>query len=176
MSARGTLALVAVLAVLVAWIALDLRPAPSATTAGAQPLLAARPSAVARLEVATPERALAALRHADGWTDADGRPWPPAPVGDVVDTLAGLRPVMVVDPDPSDVSEYGLAPAPTRLRLAAADGATLLDLELGERNPAGTGVYARRAGRREVLLVGAVLAWELEKLLAAAPSRTTLDR
>jgi len=40
-------------------------------------------------------------------------------------------------------------------------------MDIGNRNPAWTGSYARRAGRAEVLLVGAVLRWELDKLRSA---------
>jgi hypothetical protein len=174
---RGTLVLVAVLALVAVWLAVELRiPRHEHEAAsGAEPLLATRPGEVTTLELSTPEQRLAAVRQGSEWQDAEGRHWPAAPVHDVVDTLAGLRPVMVVDPDPSDAGEYGLARSATRLRLGGQNGRTLLDLELGERNPAGTGVYARRGGRREILLVGAILAWELDKFRAAAPSRT-LDR
>lgn len=171
MTARGTFLLLAVLVLVAVWLALELRPAPIGPVPGTEPLLATRPAEVGRVELSSPDQRLAAVRHDGEWRDADGRSWPTAPVTDVVDTLAGLRPVMVVDPDPPDAREFGLAPDAMRLRLARGDGTTLLDLELGERNPAGTGVYARRGGRPEVLLVGAVLAWEIEKLRAAAPSR-----
>ena len=75
---------------------------------------------------------------------------------------------MVVDADPAEPSDYGLGPDTPRLRVMAA-GKELLSLEIGERNPAWTGLYARLAGQREVILVGAVLHWELEKLRDAAP-------
>ncbi len=71
--------------------------------------------------------------------------------------------------NPATPGDYGLGPGGPRLELAAADGRPLLALELGERNPAWTGLYARRTGEPAVLLVGGVLAWELEKLRQAAP-------
>jgi hypothetical protein len=168
---RGTLGLVGVLILVAVCLALEVHRLRSGPAPDTEPLLASGPAAVTTLELSTARQRIAAVRHADGWQDADGKRWPATPVRDVVDTLAGLRPVMVVDPDPPDAAEYGLAGDATHLRLAGADGTTLLDLELGERNPAGTGVYARRGGRREVLLVGAILTWELDKLRAAAPSR-----
>lgn len=170
MTTRGTLVLLGILAVVGTWLALELAPPRTVSLPGSEPLLATRPGEVVAVELSSPAERLAAVRHDDGWRDAAGRRWPPAPVTDVVDTLAGLRPVMVVDPNPPDAWEYGLSPDATRLRLAGRDGTTLLDLELGAPNPAGTGFYARRSGHPEVLLVGAILTWELEKLRAAAPS------
>jgi hypothetical protein len=170
-TSRGTFALLGVLALVAVWLALELRPRWAPSPSGAEPLLAARPGDVTAVVLSTREQRLAAVRQGGDWADDEGRRWAPAAVRDVVDTLAELRPVMVVDPDPPDAGEYGLTRGATHLRLAGADGRTVLALELGERNPAGTGVYARREGRREVLLVGAILAWELDKLRAAAPSR-----
>jgi hypothetical protein len=40
----------------------------------------------------------------------------------------------------------------------------LLDLEVGAMNPSETAVYVRRMGHSPVLLVGALLHWELQKL------------
>src|SRR5207244_11527338 len=79
------------------------------------------------------------------------------------------RPLAPVDPGPATPGDYGLGPGGRRLELAAADGRPVLALELGGRNPAWTGLYARRAGEPAVLLVGGVLAWELEKVRQAAP-------
>jgi hypothetical protein len=46
----------------------------------------------------------------------------------------------------------------------------VLVLEIGERNPAGTGIYARRDGRSEVMLLGGILTWDLGKLRGADPA------
>jgi hypothetical protein len=45
----------------------------------------------------------------------------------------------------------------------------VLQLEIGSRNPAWTGVYAAAHRCREIELVGALLHWEVEKLRAIAP-------
>src|SRR5207247_1051853 len=95
--------------------------------------------------------------------------WPDGAVTDLIAALGGLRPLTTVDADPATPGDYGLGPGARRLELAGADGRPFLALELGERNPAWTGLYARRAGEPAVLLVGAVLGWELEKLRRAAP-------
>jgi hypothetical protein len=169
MSTRGTALLVGVLAVLGGWLWLLERRTPEASLSVSAPLLAAPPARVARVELEQGARRLVALRSAGGWTDADGRPWHGDVIPDVLATLATLAPVMVVDDAPHATGDYGLAPPARRLRLATDAEAPVLDLEIGEPNPAATGLYARVGGRREVVLVGALLGWELEKLASAAP-------
>src|SRR5262249_56495047 len=104
-----------------------------------------------------------------GGGDAEGGRWRGDVVADLVDSLGTIGPVMTVDPAPADPADYGFGPDAVRIRLLAQDGRPLLALDVGERNPAWTGLYARRTGSREVLLVGALLHWELEKLQAKAP-------
>jgi len=167
-TARGTAALLAVLAALGAYLALAERPRPPAPH-GPPALLGVPATAVARVDVDGKDGPLAALRGPDGWKGPDGHPWPGDAVDDLLETLASLPPLMVVDPDPHAPGDYGLGDGAARVEMHAADGRRLLGLEVGERNPAWTGVYVRRAGEPEVMLVGAVLAWELEKVRAAAP-------
>jgi hypothetical protein len=173
LTGRGTALLLAVLAALVGYLwlfELRPRPAPHPAEADAPPLLAVPPAAVARVELEEHGRRLTAVRGGDGWTDPSGRPWRSAAVSDLVDTLGSLRPVMVIDARPADPADYGLGTAASRLEVSAGDGPPVLALELGERNPAWTGIYARRAGRPEVVLIGGVLTWELEKVRGAAPA------
>jgi len=169
---RDTALLLAVLAALVGYLWLfEIRPRQVAGPAEpeAPPLLAVPPTAVARVELEEHGRRLTAVRGGAGWTDPSGRPWRASAVSDLVDTLGALRPVMVVDPQPKEPADYGFGTAARRLEVSASDGRSVLALELGERNPAWTGIYARRAGRPEVMLIGGVLGWELEKLRGAAP-------
>jgi Domain of unknown function (DUF4340) len=169
MTARGTALLVALLATLAGWLWVVERRSAPALPAQPAPLLSAPPDAVARVELAEGERRLTAVRGEQGWTDVAGRPWSQGPVSDLLAALGTLRPLATVDPDPATPGDYGLGPGARRLELAAADGRPLLALELGERNPAWTGLYARRAGEPAVLLVGGVLDWEVAKLRHAAP-------
>ena len=169
MTARGTALLVALLATLAGYLwVVERRPAP-ASPAEPAPLLTVPAAAIARVELVEGERRLTAVRGERGWTDAGGHSWSPGPVSDLLAALGALRPLATVDPDPATPGDYGLGPGERRLELADADGRPLLALELGERNPAWTGLYARRAGEPAVLLIGGVLAWELEKVRQAAP-------
>jgi len=174
-SVRGTGFLVGVLVVLAGYLWLvEVQPRRAAApvpvgTPSAPPLLGA-PGDVARVELVEAGKQLTALRRGDDWTDGSGRAWRPGAVTDLVATLGDLRPIMVVDQDPAQPADYGLGPDDTRLRLFGPDGKPLLALEVGERNPAWTGLYARLAGHAEVILVGAVLRWELEKLRDASPA------
>ena len=167
MTARGTTFLLAALAVLLAWLWLE-RPVPTRPST-VPSFLTVGPDAVARLDLTERGRRLTALRRDGDWVDETGQRWTDdAPVS-LVATLGSIGPLMIVATDPADPSEYGLGADAGRLELHATDGATLLALDIGLRNPSTTGIYARRAGQRDVLLVGAILAWELDKLRAAAP-------
>jgi hypothetical protein len=160
---RGTLALLAVLAALAGWLWLvELRPVPEHAADGPPPLLGVAPADVTGVELDAGGRTLAVRRRGVGWMGPDDRPCPVA--AGLVETLARLGPVMLVDAHPSRLADYGLAPPAAHLRLLGTGGRTLLDLEIGDRNPSWTGFYARRTGEQEVVLVGSEVRWELDKL------------
>jgi len=159
---RGTAALVALLAALGGYLVLVERPRASVRSAAPAPLLAGPASAVARVELADGQRELAIVRRGDVWADADGRACDGA--ADLVDALRALRPLAVIDAAPRTPDDYGLGAGARHVRLVATDGRPLLQLDVGDRNPAWTALYVRRDGAPEVLLVGAQLAWELDKL------------
>lgn len=171
MTLRGTAGLVGACLVLAA-LALSTRqsPHPAPRPVENAPPLLDRPAAeVARIDFVMRGRTLTTLRAETGWVDPAGRPWRSGIAEALVDALHVLRPLFVVARKPARPEEYGLGPPADRLRLLAADGAVLLDLEVGARNPSWTGVYVRPAGSTPVLLVGAVLRWELSKLEESAP-------
>jgi hypothetical protein len=85
----------------------------------------------------------------------------------LVDALASLEVLDVLEAEPSDPATYGFGADALRLRVLS-DHAELLALEIGATNPAETAVYVRRIGNAPVLLVGALLRWELEKLRRVA--------
>jgi len=174
-SVRATAALAALLAALGGYLFIAERPRAGTPPPEAAPLLAEPASAVARIELTQGERRVVALRRGDAWayehgTASDG-------AADLVEALRTLRPLMVVDPSPHAPDDYGFGAEARHVRLLAADGRSLLSLDVGNRNPVWTALYVRRDGAPEVLLVGAQLAWEIEKLdNAALNARNRLTR
>jgi hypothetical protein len=95
--------------------------------------------------------------------------WRAANADDLLDALESLRVLASIAHEPSDPTAYGFTPDAVRLRFLA-DGVPLAAIEVGASNPASTGVYVRRSGEPSVLLVGALLRWELEKLRRVFPA------
>jgi hypothetical protein len=172
-SLRGTLVLAVVLAALVAYLrftADDGVSKPIETTAAEPPLLRVDVAEVGRLEFTSGDERLTLVHSADGWSDATGRRWPSNVPADLLDVLTTLRPIAMVDSSPDDIRAYRLGPDAVRLRVVDRTDRPVLDLEVGGRNPAWTGLYARRDGEPGVFLIGALLQWELDKLRNTARS------
>jgi hypothetical protein len=173
---RGT-ALLAVVATALAsftWLGSGpIVPRPAAPVPEEPPLLEAQAGQVARLEWARGAERLTVVRTPAGWVDATGQRWPSDMVDVAVDALTSLHPRTVAQAEGAGLAEYGLAPAVEHLRVLDDTGHELIALDIGNRNPAWTGVYARRAETTDVLLVGSLLRWELDKLRSARDSTTT---
>jgi hypothetical protein len=88
-------------------------------------------------------------------------------IDDLLAALATIRPMDALPEGAPDLTDYGFGSAATTLAVSAG-AAPIVQLQVGDRNPAWTGVYVRRTGSAEVLLVGALLHWELEKLRRVA--------
>lgn len=99
-----------------------------------------------------------------------------APIGNerVEDFLSTVRKlVQVVDIGPASqvsLAEFGLADPKERLVLNSETGSEI-QIRLGDRNPPLTGVYALVLPGEYVVLVGAVLLLELDKLAALASAQ-----
>jgi Domain of unknown function (DUF4340) len=153
MTVRGTLAMAAVFMTLVAYLVAT-RPADG--PAPGRTMLTPPLAAATAVEIVRDGATTRFVRRPDGTWSAPG-------VEDLVDALGSLQVVDVLDAAPSDPSAYGLGADALRLRVSS-DAGDLVALEIGATNPAGTSVYVRRIGSTPVLLVGALLRWELEKL------------
>jgi hypothetical protein len=174
MTVRGTFALIAVAAALLVVMLADGReiiPKPPLPTPEDLPLLDVSSGRVGGLEWERGPERLTLVRTSAGWHDAAGHPWPGDVIDVALDALTSLRPRTVVAGEQVDLDEYGLASSTEHLRVLDGTGRELLAMDIGKRNPAWTGNYARRAGRDEVLLVGSLLRWELDKLRSAREPR-----
>ena len=155
MTIRGTLGLAAVFVVLAGYLI------------ATRPLSDASPDQSPRL---TPPLASATTVELTGGDHgpirfarrADGT-WAEHIVADVLDGLASLHVLAIVDDAPATPQSYGLGPDAPRLRVSKGTE-DLIVIEVGAMNPAETGVYVRRSNEPSVLLVGALLRWELGKL------------
>jgi hypothetical protein len=162
MTVRGTVALGAVFALLAGYL-LFTRPAPTPTMER-EAALAPSLGAASAVEIEWGTETTRIARHHDKWTEPG--------VDDLLEALASLPVLGVIDPAPSDPSLYGFGPDALRLRVRS-DAAELVALDVGALNPAATGVYVRRVGQPPVLLVGALLHWELEKLRRVVSTTTS---
>jgi len=162
MTIRGTLVLAGVLALLCAYLLLT-GPASEGPARDPARRLAPPLERASVVEIEEGGRIVRAERTGDQWSiDA---------VADLLTTLASIDVLTVIDPDPSSPDAFGFGDA---LRLRVLDGTDLLlSLEVGAANPARTGVYVRRVGQPAVLLVGALLRWELEKIRRVASATGT---
>jgi hypothetical protein len=167
---RGTFGLILVAVALLLLVLGDKRaiiPERPLPTVEGTPLLDVSADRVARLEWERGPERLTLVHTPAGWYDAAGHRWPGDVVDVAIDALVSLRPRSVVEGEHVNMDEYGLAAATERLRVLDDTGRELLAMDIGNRNPAWTGNYARRDGRDEVLLVGSLLRWELDKLRSA---------
>ena len=101
-------------------------------------------------------------RQDDAWQGTEA----PSAVNDFLHTLSGLRVLMNISEVPSaeELAEYGLAPPLAVIVLHVTGHSEPLVLQIGERNPATTGVYARVGENGTVVLAGALAEWEFDKL------------
>lgn len=175
MTWRGAAGLVLVLAILVATIQWVDHRAQQPTPVGRTPLLGAAPSTVTALEIRTPDRTLRFERDGDSWHDtSDAHAKVANDVPGLLTALGMLAPLMVVTDTTTTLDEFGLGSDAVRL-IAHSGGESVLDLHLGSRNPAWTAIYVRRDGSSEVLLVGSLLRYEIEKLTPLTLHSETRD-
>ncbi len=93
-------------------------------------------------------------RNGTGWAivqPAVTAPPDEAAVSGITSGLASLEIQRVIDESPADVTEFGLA-AP-KVEVAFKSGGQQHRLQLGQKTPSGTDVYARLADQKKVFLV-----------------------
>lgn len=85
-----------------------------------------------------------------------------------LETLAGLTRLVVIDGADVNLAEFGLAPP--RAIVTIRDG-RVLSLAIGDRNPPLTALYVQILPEANITLVGSVLLWEFDKLVALAKTQ-----
>jgi hypothetical protein len=86
----------------------------------------------------------------------------PGAIDDFLHTLADLGVLMDLSADVVDLKDYGLQPPRSVLQLQLRHHSQPLVLQIGDRNPATTGVYVRIGNTGPVVLAGALVAWEFD--------------
>jgi hypothetical protein len=121
-------------------------------------LLAFDPATVTVITVRQGDKQWRAERTADGWSGA-GRA---TDMNDFLHDLGELAEILPIAVERDALRDHGLDPPQASVELVRA-GAPPLLLQIGARNPPATGVYVR-VGDGPVVLTGALLLWNLEKV------------
>ncbi len=123
-------------------------------------LLVFKPVDVVDLQLQRGDRAHAVQRQNGTWKGIDD----PSVVNDFLLTLSELRVLMDIPASAQSLADYGLAPPLGVIVLHVNGEAQPLVLQIGARNPATTGVYVRIGENGSVVLAGALVEWEFDKL------------
>lgn len=104
----------------------------------------------------------------------------PGTVSDFLTSVAQLTIILDIPDGTKQLTDYGLQPPQDVLHLQLRNRAAPLVLQIGDRNPAVTGVYVRIGENGPVALAGALLLWEFEKAFdalseAGQPTRRSLN-
>ncbi len=111
---------------------------------------------------------LVCQRTPEGWKQAPGgEPLQPEAVEDFLGNLKKLVNLGEVEAGAAQLSEYGLQPPASRVSLQV-QGEGSRTLALGKHNPVQTSLYAQVNESPQVVLVGAVVLWDMRKRLTAA--------
>jgi hypothetical protein len=171
---RRVAAMAAVAAVLAAVVAVTVLPglAPPVPTRTGEPFLAIDPAAVREVAIETRGVAYRFVREADGWalaSDAGATPVPADRLDGFLATVDVLTRLVVIDASEVRLADFGLDPPRATIALRGGDDVVLA---LGDRNPPLTALYVQVLPRANIVLVGAVLLWEFDKLVALARAQS----
>jgi hypothetical protein len=119
------------------------------------PFLDVDPDTLREVRMTRGGRRLVSRREAGAWTVVEpaGAAVPPDLIAAFANALAGAAEIARVAGAGADAREYGLDERAARVELIR-DGGVPVVVNIGEPNPTGTAVYARRAGGAEIVLIG----------------------
>jgi hypothetical protein len=186
MNPRVTVGLLAVLLALGAYVYFGPSPAPGATPAAggltgpggaigtpkpADPTLQLwqlDENQIQSVSVQRGAQTAGVQRAGEEWVlTPSGQPADRLRVNSVIFRLANVRATYRVA-NPGDDSEYGLATPSLVATITTADGGTQT-LTVGQKAPAESGTYARKAGDQSIYLISNALAQDLERLVTEPP-------
>ena len=141
--------------------------APPVPKRGGEPVVELDPKRVRQVDVVPREGAPYSFARKDGAWFMSRQQGEEAVPSDRLDgflgTLAGLTRLVVIDEPDANLAEFGLAPP--RAVITIRDGKDLA-LAVGDRNPPLTALYVQVLPNSDIVLAGAVLLWEFDKLVA----------
>ena len=166
----GMAVLAAALGAFVFAVALPRIEAPKKVTE-ARPLIDLPPADFSAIEIERGRKDFRLVRNEGAWDIEEADRTAPVPDDRVEEFLASFAelPPLVEIGTSADVplADFGLAPARDRVTLHRTNGEEI-QLRIGGRNPPLTGVYVEIMPGGQVVLVGAVLLLEIDKLAALA--------
>jgi Domain of unknown function (DUF4340) len=126
------------------------------------------PERVTHIDLLFDGQRLVCQRTPAGWQQSpDGTPVPAEAIDDFLANLRKLVNLGEVEGDAAQLPEYGLQPPASRVVLQV-EGEGTRTLTLGKHNPVQTSIYAQVNDSPQVVLVGAVVVWDMRKLVTAA--------
>jgi hypothetical protein len=182
MNLRGTAILAVVVGGTAAYVWMEgvptVEPEQTRTLLG-EPLLASQtqaiqhffdlhPADVVMLRLSKGEDTYTATRRGNTWQGVAK----PEVVDDFIYNLNSLGVVMEISEEPVGLRDYGLEPARSVVELRRREAEPLF-LQIGDHNPATTGVYVRIGTAGPVALAGALLVWEFDKAFRALEAGRT---
>jgi hypothetical protein len=115
---------------------------------------------VVSLELRVGERRVVMQQTAGKWTG----PLAPAAVEEFLASLRGIGRLSHIPVGDRDLAEFGLDEPQRSVQIALHDPAESIRIDVGDSNPAATSVYVRINQVGPIVLAGAVLTWEIDKL------------
>ena len=146
------------------WQALfDTRPTPPSDLV--RRLFVFDPTSVVAVRVRQVDVELTAVREDGHWAETSRS----GAVDDLLQAIADLAEIAMIDVEPEKLAEYGLRPPRALVTLERRELPAIV-LLVGDRNPTTTALYAQIGPDGQVVLTGALLLWELDKAIAGMGS------
>jgi Domain of unknown function (DUF4340) len=133
--------------------------------------LALQPGQLREVRLRRGGRTVVTRRDADGWAVVEpaGATIPPDLIDAFATALTGAEEIARVGDAQADPRAYGFDERAVQVEIIAETGEPVL-VTIGETNPTGTAVYARRGGNPVVVLIGRNVRYYEDLIFQALPS------